>query len=238
MRRLFVAATALFLVIPPVAVAQEEGPDERGKPETMDDQFSYGIGLNLGRNIKEQGVELQVEFFVKGLQDGLSGAQPLLSDEEFRAAMTAYQEKLVAAQQERRSILAEANKKEGEAFLAANREREGVVTLESGLQYEVVQEGSGAIPKATDRVTVDYRGTLVDGTVFDSSYDRGEPITLPVTGIIDGWSEALQLMKTGSHWKLFIPPELAYGEQGAGAAIGPSATLIFDVELLAIAGEQ
>ena len=158
----------------------------------------------------------------------------MLSEEEMRTVMTAFQKEMAAKQAEMMKSQGEKNKKEGEAFLAENKKKEGVKTLASGLQYKVIKEGTGKTPKATDKVSTHYQGTLIDGTEFDSSYKRGEPATFPVNGVIPGWTEALQLMKVGSKWQLFVPSKLAYGEKGAGPIIGPNAVLIFTVELLAI----
>ncbi|MCJ7833279.1 MAG: FKBP-type peptidyl-prolyl cis-trans isomerase, partial [Deltaproteobacteria bacterium] len=172
--------------------------------------------------------------FTKGFKDALSGAKPLLSEEEMRTVMTAFQKEISEKQAEKTKVLGEKNKKEGETFLAENKKKEGVKILTSGLQYKVVKEGTGKKPKATDKVTTHYQGTLIDGTEFDSSYKRGEPAAFPVNGVIPGWTEALQLMKVGSKWQLFVPSKLAYGERGAGPKIGPNAVLIFTVELLSI----
>jgi FKBP-type peptidyl-prolyl cis-trans isomerase FklB len=198
------------------------------------DKVSYSIGIDIGTNLKNAGVDVDQEILAKGIKDGLSGNSPAMTKEEMQQALMDLQKEMVAKQTERMKVLAEKNKKEGDAFLAENKSKEGVKTLPSGLQYKVVTEGTGPKPKPTDTVTVNYRGTLVDGTEFDSSYKRGQPATFPVNGVIPGWTEALQLMPTGSKWQLFIPANLAYGERGAGQNIGPNATLIFDVELLAV----
>jgi FKBP-type peptidyl-prolyl cis-trans isomerase FklB len=202
------------------------------KPQSLEDKASYIIGFNLGSNLKKQEIPVTADLIVKGLRDGLGGAQGLLSDEEIQAAMTEFQQKMMAQQQAKMAEAGEKNKKEADAFLASNKTKQGVVTTASGLQYQMLQEGTGPTPKATDQVTVHYKGTLLDGTVFDSSYDRNEPATFTVGQVIPGWVEALQLMKVGSKAKLFIPPALAYGESGAGQQIGPNSMLIFEVELL------
>ncbi|HYG64434.1 MAG TPA: FKBP-type peptidyl-prolyl cis-trans isomerase, partial [Thermoanaerobaculia bacterium] len=207
----------------------------RPKPESVDDRANYIIGLNLGKSMKQQDVKANVDLILQGLRDGLAGGQALLTDEEMQAAMTAFQQGLMARQQEKMAAAATQNKTEGESFLAANKAKEGVTTTASGLQYQVIKPGSGEPPKPGDRVTVHYTGTLIDGTVFDSSRERGQPATFGVTQVIPGWVEALQLMKPGAQYKLFIPSNLAYGEQGAGGGeIGPNATLIFDVELVSV----
>jgi len=164
----------------------------------------------------------------------LAGGKTLLTQEEAQAALMEVQNELRKKQQEKMQVAGEANKKEGEAFLAANKAKEGIVTLPSGLEYKILKEGTGPKPTASDSVVCNYRGTLINGTEFDSSYKRGQPATFPVNGVIKGWTEALQLMPVGSKWQLFVPSSLAYAERGAGGDIGPNATLIFEVELLSI----
>ena len=208
--------------------------EEAASLKTQKDKVSYLIGRDIGSNFKDQSVDIDADIFMKGFKDALSGNKSPLSDEESQAVKTAYKEERMKKHEEEVKKVTEKNKKEGEAFLAENKKKEGVVTLPSGLQYKVIKEGDGQIPKGTDKVTVNYRGSLLDGTEFDSSYKRNEPATFPVKGVIPGWQEALQLMKTGSKWQLFVPAGLAYGERGAGNVIGPSSTLIFEVELLSI----
>ncbi len=198
------------------------------------DKISYTIGINIGNNVKQLPMELDMDILYKGFKDAVSGGKLLLSEEEMRAVMTAFQKDMTAKQAEMMKSQGDKNKKDGEAFLAENKKKDGVKTLASGLQYKVIKEGNGKSPKATDKVSTHYQGTLIDGTEFDSSYKRGEPATFPVNGVIPGWTEALQLMKVGSKWQLFIPSKLAYGEKGAGPKIGPNAALIFTIELLAI----
>jgi len=202
--------------------------------KTQKDKASYGIGMNIGRNLKRDAVDVDADLVSKGLKDALSGGKTLMSDEEYRATMTALQKKLMDKQAEAAKKLAEKNKKEGEAFLAGNGKKEGVVTLPSGLQYKVIKSGKGKTPQPTDTVETHYRGTLIDGTEFDSSYKRGQTVTFLVNGVIPGWTEALQKMKEGDKWELFVPASLAYGERGAGREIGPNAALIFEVELIAV----
>lgn len=202
------------------------------KPQSLEDKASYIIGFNLGSNLKQQEIPVSADLIVKGLRDGLGGAQGLLTDEEIQAAMTEFQQQMMAKQQAKMQALGAKNKQEADAFLASNKTKQGVITTASGLQYQVLQEGTGPTPKPTDNVTVHYKGTLLDGTVFDSSYERNEPATFTVNQVIPGWVEALQLMKVGSKAKLFIPPALAYGESGAGQEIGPNSLLVFEVELL------
>jgi FKBP-type peptidyl-prolyl cis-trans isomerase FklB len=198
------------------------------------DQASYSIGLNIGRNFKKQQVPINAAIFLQGLRDGLSGAKPALTEQEMNASLQALEAEVAVAVEAHNKKLAESNKTEGAAFLAANQKKAGVQTTASGLQYQVIKEGNGPIPKKTDMVSTHYRGTLLDGTEFDSSYARNEPTSFPVDQVIAGWTEALQLMKVGSKWKLFVPSELAYRDQGAGADIGPNATLVFEIELLGI----
>jgi FKBP-type peptidyl-prolyl cis-trans isomerase FklB len=202
--------------------------------KTQKEKFSYALGMKMGANMHKQSVPVDAAIFSRGLRDGLAGGKTLLTDEEAQAAITAVQKDLQRKQQEKMQQAAESNKKEGQDFLAANKGKPGVVTLPSGLQYKVEKEGTGPKPTASDSVVCNYRGTLINGTEFDSSYKRGQPATFPVSGVIKGWTEALQLMPVGSKWQLFVPSELAYGDHGAGADIGPGATLMFEVEVLSI----
>jgi FKBP-type peptidyl-prolyl cis-trans isomerase FklB len=197
------------------------------------DKISYTLGINIGNNVKQLS-DIDLDIFFKGIKDAFSGSKLLLSEEEMNRVMTAFQKDMAAKQGENMKVQGDKNKKEGEAFLAENKKKEGVKSLASGLQYKVIKEGTGKSPKATDKVSTHYQGTLIDGTEFDSSYKRGEPATFPVNGVIPGWTEALQLMKVGAKWQLFVPSKLAYGERGAGPKIGPNAVLIFTIELLAI----
>jgi len=195
---------------------------------------SYSLGYQFGQTLKFQGVDINPDVYTSGMRDGLGGKEPQMTSEEIRATITSLQQRLQAARQKELKEKAAKNLEEGKKFLVENQKKEGIKTLPSGLQYKVLTEGSGKMPKAEDTVTVNYKGTLIDGTEFDSSYKRGQPATFQVKGVIRGWTEALQLMKEGSKWQLFIPSELAYGERGAGRDIGPNATLIFEVELLTI----
>jgi FKBP-type peptidyl-prolyl cis-trans isomerase FklB len=198
------------------------------------DKASYAVGVSVAREMQKQAYDLNPALFAQGFQDAFSGSKTLLTDEEMAALIVALQQSMMQKQVEAQKAAGDKNKKEGEAFLAANKTKKGVQTTASGLQYKILKEGTGKTPKADDSVTTHYRGTLIDGTEFDSSYKRNEPATLPVNGVIAGWSEALQMMKTGAKWQLFIPPDLAYGERGAGGVIGPHAVLIFEIELLSI----
>jgi FKBP-type peptidyl-prolyl cis-trans isomerase FklB len=217
-------------------------PQQKAEAWNRTDSLSYSIGLNLGSNFKKMDVEINPDIFLKGLKDGVTGSEPALSEEEIRNAMDAFQKErkekqktMMAEQQKKLAELAEKNKEEGEKFLAENTKKEGVVTTASGLQYIVLKEGKGEKPNTTDTVTVNYKGTLLDGTEFDSSYKRGEPASFPLNGVIKGWTEGLQLMSPGAQYRFFIPSDLAYGKRGGGKDIGPDATLVFEVELLKVA---
>ncbi len=207
---------------------------EKTELKTQKDKLSYAIGMDMGGSLKRNSIDIDIDALVKGLKDALAGGKMMMTEQEQRETLIAFQKEFQTKQQEKMKALAEKNKKEGEAFLAENKKKQGVKILPSGLQYKIITEGKGASPKETDTVTVNYRGTLIDGTEFDSSYKRNEPATFPVKGVIKGWTEALQLMKEGAKWQLFVPSDLAYGERGAGGTIGPNATLIFEVELLKI----
>ena len=195
---------------------------------------SYALGVNIGTGLGKQGMDIDAALLAKGLQDALAGKKTLLTQEEVQAVLAEFQAEMQKKQAAAMQQAAETNKKAGDAFLAANKAKEGVVTLPSGLQYKVLKAGEGKKPAAEDTVVCHYRGTLIDGTEFDSSYSRNEPLTIPVNRIIRGWSEALQLMPVGSKWQLVIPASLAYGERGTPGPIGPNAVLIFEVELLSI----
>lgn len=206
---------------------------------TQKDKISYALGMNiatsLSANLKRQGVEINPDVLLRALRDGLAGAKMQMTEEEARATLMQLQQEMQAKQEAKIKEDLESNKKEGDAFLAANKTKEGVVTLPSGLQYKILTVGKGPKPAATDTVACNYRGTLINGTEFDSSYKRGEPSEFPVGGVIKGWTEALQLMPTGSKWQLFVPADLAYGPRGTpGGPIPPNATLIFEVELVSI----
>jgi FKBP-type peptidyl-prolyl cis-trans isomerase FklB len=235
---LLAVSGAVFAQDKPPATTQAQPstqPQAQGnKPATLQDRASYVIGLNLGQSLKAQEITVTQDLVIQGLRDGLAGSDPLLTQEEIQAAMQEFQQQIMAQQQEKRKAAGDKNLQESQVFLEQNKAKPGIKTTASGLQYEVVKEGSGESPKPTDRVTVHYRGTLIDGTEFDSSYQRNQPATFPVNGVIPGWVEALQLMKPGAKYKLYIPPALAYGERGAGGQIGPNQALIFEVELISI----
>jgi len=228
MKLMFGLMLSAALVANPVVAAEKE------ELKTQKDKVSYVIGLDMGNSLKKNMVDVDIEILEKGIKDALSGAKPLMTEQEMKETIMALQKDLQAKQQEQVKVLAEKNKKEGEAFLAENKKKQGVITMPSGLQYKILTDGKGKSPKATDAVTVNYKGTLIDGTEFDSSYKRGQPATFTVNGVIPGWTEALQLMREGSKWQLFVPSNLAYGERGAGGPIGPNAVLIFEVELLSV----
>jgi FKBP-type peptidyl-prolyl cis-trans isomerase FklB len=206
--------------------------------KTQKDKFSYSLGMKMGENLHKQSVPVDPAILARGLRDGLAGGKTLLTDEEAQAALSEVQNDLRKKQQEKMQEAGAANKKEGEAFLAANKAKEGVVALPSGLQYKILKEGTGPKPTASDTVVCNYQGTLIDGKEFDSSYKRGQPATFPVSGVIKGWTEALQLMPVGSKWQLVIPADLAYGDRGPSPEIGPGSTLVFEVELLSIADKS
>jgi len=198
--------------------------------KSQKEKISYITGLDIGRNLKSQSADIDPDILARGIKDGFSGGKVLLTEQEVRETVTVFQKEMIAKQQG----LAEKNKKEAEAFLAVDKKKEGIVTLPSGLQYKVIKAGVGRKPKPTDRVSVHYRATLIDGTEFSNSYLRGQPEILTVKEVIPGLAEALTLMQEGAKWLLYIPPNLGYGELGAGSQIGPNASLIFDVELLSI----
>ncbi len=208
--------------------------EEKVVPKTQKDRISYVIGVDIGTNLKKNSIDVNPDLLLRGIKDGLSGSKLMMSDQEIKETIAAFQKEIQARKEEMAKKMGEKNKREGEAFLAENKKKEGVVTLASGLQYRILKKGSGKKPKLTDTVTAHYKGTLIDGTEFDSSYRRNQPVSFPVNGVIAGWTEALQLMEEGARWQLFIPPHLAYGERGAGPQIGPNATLIFEVELISV----
>ena len=206
-----------------------DAPEFKGDKEKV----SYSIGMDIGGNLRRGSIEVDPDMLAKGLKDSYGGGKTLLTEDQARQAIEAFQKTLMAKKAETMQKLSDKNKTDGETFLAENAKKEGVKSLPSGLQYKEITPGAGKSPKSTDTVTTHYKGTLIDGTEFDSSYQRG-PATFPVSGVIAGWTEALQLMKEGAKWQLFVPSDLAYGERGAGREIGPNVTLIFEVELISI----
>jgi FKBP-type peptidyl-prolyl cis-trans isomerase len=232
--RFALAPMALALLTacqPPAEQAPADAPLTLDTPES---RLSYGVALRMGQRMKADDMVVDVEAYAAGLRDAMEDNDPKLSDEEIQAEMMAFQQRIEAEQQAAREQLATENAEAGAAYLAENAQRDGVMVTDSGLQYEVIEPGEGPNPTPEDSVEVHYEGTLIDGTVFDSSIQRGQTVTFGVTQVIAGWTEALQLMKPGAKFKLHIPPELAYGPGGAGNLIGPNATLIFDVELVSI----
>ncbi len=205
--------------------------------KTQRDKESYAMGMNLGTGLHRQGMTLDPALLARGLKDAQSGAKTAMTEDEARAAMAQLQTDVRAKLDAKAKEEGAVNRKEGDAFLAANKTKEGVVTLPSGLQYKILKEGTGPKPTANDTVTCNYSGKLLNGTEFDSSYKRGQPASFPLTGVIKGWTEALQLMPVGSKWQLFIPPDMAYGDHPPSRDIAPGSTLVFEVELLSI-GDQ
>lgn len=226
--------TLLTAILSIMLIAGHADAGDKTALKNEKDKVSYSIGTQIGNNFKNQSMDVDVDLLAKGIKDALTGGKLLMTEKEIKETITALQKDMMAKQAERMKVAAEKNRKEGEAFLADNKKKEGVKTTPSGLQYKVIKDGNGPTPKMADTVAVNYRGTLINGTEFDSSYKREEPATFPVNSVIPGWTEAMQMMKVGSKWHLFVPANLAYGEQGAGPQIGPNSTLIFEVELTAI----
>lgn len=224
----------LAFAIVVVALASPVLAEDRPALKDTKDKLSYSIGYDIGNTFKKQGMDLSTDALAVGVKDALSGAKPLLTEQETQEVMTNFQKEMMEKQQSAGKAAGEKNKMEGDKFLAENKGKPGVKTTASGLQYKVIKEGSGASPKETDTVTVNYRGTLLNGTEFDSSYKRNEPATFPLNRVIKGWTEGVALMKPGAKYQFFIPSALAYGDRGAGADIGPNSTLIFEVELLSV----
>ena len=244
--RIYIMAPALGFVILLCAYAAKEGTEKAETPQpavavapakaglqTEMEQVSYIIGTQLAQSFMKQGIEINIESMIMGLKDTLAGKESALSAEESKKIMMSFQQQLKAKQAAELAQKAAKNLAEGQAFLEANKTKEGVKVLPSGLQYKVITEGTGEIPTLNDKVRTNYRGTFINGTEFDSSYKTNKPVEFPVTGVIKGWTEALQLMKVGSKWELYIPANLAYGEQGR-STIPPNSTLIFEIELLAV----
>jgi FKBP-type peptidyl-prolyl cis-trans isomerase len=214
-------------------LAVQAGAEETPVLKTMKDKVSYGLGVDIARNFKKQGIEADPDLVMKGLKDGLSGEKLLLPEEDLRLIMSGFRHELSKRRMEVLKLLAEENKKNGAAFLSENAHKEGVMTLPSGLQYKVLKAGDGKKPAEGDTVECNYRGNLMNGTELDKS-EAGKPATFKLTAVIPGWKEALLLMPVGSKWQLFVPPHLAYGEKGSEGRIGPNATLVFELELVSI----
>ena len=240
---IMVLALSFFAVISAFAAKEDAGEkadasqavdanavSEKAEPQIDMEKVSYIIGTQIGSSIKTQGIEIDIEMLISGLKDALAGKELAFSEEESKQAMMVFRKRMIEKQAAERAQQAAKN----QAFLEANKTKEGVKVLPSGLQYKVITEGTGESPKAEDKVRTHYRGRLIDGTEFDSSYKSNKPSEFPVNRVIKGWTEALQLMKVGSKWELFIPAELAYGERGQPPVIPPNATLIFEIELLDI----
>lgn len=238
MKPIFTALIVISLVAGMAACQKNAAKQEPTALETDKDKASYAIGMNMAQSLVRLKDEVNLDMVVKGLKDKASGGTLLIAEDESRTLLSDFSKKLREKQQLEREAAGKRNLEEGQAFLEANKAKEGVVTTESGLQYVVEKKGDGPIPTKEDRVKVNYKGTTIDGTEFDSSYKRETPATLAVTGVIKGWTEALLLMPVGSKYKLFVPSDLAYGPRGAGDRIGPNAVLIFDVELLEILPAQ
>ena len=224
----------LFVVALSVVLFACQGVTQNKELMTTQDSVSYAIGMNIGKNFKAQKVEVSVDAVAQGIRDILDSAKVKMTDEQVMACMTAFQQKMTAKQQEEAAKAGVQNRKDGEAFLAANKSKTGVQTTASGLQYKVVKMGNGPKPTPDQTVTVNYKGTTIDGKEFDSSYKRGEPAEFGVTQVIPGWIEGIQLMPVGSKFEFYIPANLAYGDRGAGETIPPGSTLIFEVELLSV----
>lgn len=248
MRRILVLLAFTALLAFACDKAQTEKSEHAARGEiteadfkTEDDRVSYSLGHSMGSSFKRDEINVNLELFQAGVEDGFTGGKQVLSEEEIRETMTAFQQKMRAKKQvefkkrmEERKKQGEINQEKGNAFLEANKSKEGIVTTESGLQYKIIEKGTGGSPKPTDTVKCHYKGTTIDGKEFDSSYGRGEPATFALNRVIKGWTEGLQLMKEGGKWQFFVPAELAYGERGVGQNIGPNEVLVFEVELLAI----
>ena len=228
-------ASHILLMLIVISLQACADSDTKLNLETPEQRLSYGLAYLTGKDLVKRGMIVDAEAYAAGIRDGATDKNPQITEEEIRAEMVAFQEKMRAKQEEGKVVVAEKNEKEGAEFLKINSEKEGIMVTSTGLQYEVIEAGDGDSPSAEDIVEVHYRGTLLDGTEFDSSYARNQTVDFGVTQVIAGWTEALQLMSTGAKWKLFIPSDLAYGPGGAGGVIGPNATLIFEVELISIA---
>lgn len=224
-----VSAAILGLAMSSAIVAMESAP-----LTSEIDQLSYSIGADLGKNFKKQGIEISPAAMQRGLQDGVSGGQLQLTEDQMKGVLNKFQHDLVAKRQAEFTKKSEDNKAKGEAFLSANKSKTGVTTLPSGLQYKIVKAGDGIKPTKEDTVTVDYTGRLIDGQVFDSSEKTGKPATFKVSQVIPGWTEALQLMPSGSTWEVYVPSDLAYGPRSVGGPIGPNETLIFQIHLISV----
>ena len=239
MNRLF----SLLVGLTAISMLAQANAATSNQLKTSTDKFSYLVGLNIGKTFKKQSIQVNPNQMLKGLQDGISGAKPLLDSTQQKQVMMQYQQKIQQQQQQQQQAAKEqtAEKQEavtdakaGKLFLQTNKAKKGIITTISGLQYKVLTAGKGTPPAATDKVTVNYEGTLVDGTIFDSSYKRGKPLTFAVDGVIRGWTEALEKMRPGATWMLYIPAKLAYGSRAMGKLIPPNSTLVFKVNLISV----
>jgi FKBP-type peptidyl-prolyl cis-trans isomerase FklB len=230
-RALTALATASFCLFGHQAIAAK---DQAMQLKDKTDKVSYSIGVDVGKSIQKQNIAINPEAFLAGFKEGQANKLTLMSEDDIRQTLLALQTEMLEKQKAQIKELASKNLEQGQKFLDDNKKRKDVVTTASGLQYRIISDGKGDSPKATDTVTTHYRGKLIDGTEFDSSYSRGEPAKFTVNGVIPGWTEALQLMKPGAKWELFVPAKLAYGEHGVGQVIGPNSTLVFEVELLSV----
>ena len=229
----YLIITFLSVVLSWSVCPAADSPDLKGQKE----KESYSLGYQFGQSLKAQGVDIDPDVYISAVRDALSGKTSRVPQEEIRKTITEMQKRIKSARQKEFKEKAEKNLAENKVFLEENKKKEGVKTLDSGLQYRILTEGSGKTPKPTDTVTVQYRGTLINGTEIDNSYKRGQPTTFPVSGVIRGWTEALQLMKEGAKWELFIPPELGYGERGTGP-IPSNSVLIFEIELISVSAAK
>lgn len=236
MKRILAAVSAVSLCyFSQVAGAAD---DKGAQLKDSKDKVSYSIGVDIGKSIQKQNIVINPDIFLKGLKDGIADKPALMTEEDIRKTLLSLQTEMLEKQKAQMKEVSTKNEADGQKFLTENKKRKDVVTLSDGLQYRIIKDGTGESPKATDIVTTHYRGKLINGTEFDSSYTRGEPVKFALNNVIPGWTEALQLMKPGAKWELFIPAKLAYGEHGVGQLIGPNATLIFEVELLNVEKPQ
>ncbi len=224
----------VMLIVSFAIITAQEKKGEKITLKNDVDKISYSIGHNIGKSLSDPDITVNLEVLIEGLKDAVNGNESLMTDDEIKRSLTAFNQEMMSKKQAAANLLKEKNKKAGESFLAENKKKEGVVALPDGLQYKILVKGNGAQPNDSSVVKVNYKGTLIDGTEFDSSYKRGEPAEFQLNRVIKGWTEALKLMHVGDKWELYIPSELAYGENGAGGIIGPNEVLIFEVELLDI----
>ncbi len=237
MRRIVVILIVLVILLPFLSLATDQEKNTDVELKSFAEKISYVLGQEIGTSFKDSPTEINLDIFMRGIEDSIRGTKSPLDANETNQIKQEFSRQVQESRNQKMAALSEKNRADGEAFLAANKNKEGIVTTDSGLQYKVLKKGTGPKPQKTDRVTVHYSGTLLDGTEFDSSYKREKPATFQVGGVIPGWTEALQLMTVGSKYRLFIPSDLAYGKRGAGGQIGPNSMLIFDVELLRIENE-